>query len=376
MNQAQIFSLLNSLVNNQNKQYQSENVNLNLLANSCKKVAEGLNEIADFLNSLHVPLYVNASNLNYASAVKQNNADFNNKTNSAFNSKKDKPLTNTSEQNVNKSDEFMQTLVKLKNVRNDSFYKMKRNELLITMMKNNISSNPVRVPKNLAPKIGRNDTAELVNHKINVALQSAENEIQKLNLHFNIHKQKIEKLDEEIKKHIDSEPNELKRDRYLSNCQKIITDSSSRTVQKLNKKQSFFNSNLFMVNLNYKSANFSKKSVNESSMSEEQNEPIVPYTQSTHVNNNNNNDILSDSFVNEVLNDPFEASQHNLLKRKASDCSLHSSKSAEIVKKKQEACFTSTQLSQPTFMAPTISSMSKNDKASAASVKMKPFTQG
>lgn len=376
MDQSQIIALLNSLLHSQNNLSSVNNFNFQCLINPLRTIAGALNEIADFLSNLNVQNSSVNKQPSYSS-VTQTNANKEYPLDKLFKSDTNKDVPNTTTQKSVSNDAFMEHLVKLKNMRNDSFYKMNRNKMLSSIMENNLVSTPIRVPKNFAPKISRTDPEEIANHKINVAIQGAKNEIEKVKLHYSIHERKVQNLDTEIAKHISTEQNEDKRNKILSNCQKIIHDASNKTIKKLKSKEQFFNSNQFMSNILYKKPNFQSTILTntENTNTNITSDALVPYTQTSFDDENvMNTNFLSDSFVKEILTEPFEVEETVPLKRRLSNNSINSSPSQQA-KKKLNSPFSSTQLSQPTFMSPTISSLSKNDKASSTSTKMKGSTQ-
>lgn len=373
MNENQATAIINSFFQSlfmpSNSINNNESVMLRL-SNSLKKLANVFEEIADILNfqgtkSSPVPAYQSS-----ASTANQYKKQPIFVPNFPHPPKKTDYPKNASPNQSAHGNNFMDTLVKLKNDRNDSFYKMSRNKLLVAITEKNLTFDPIRIPKKFAPKITRTDHPDIAKQKIDFAIQSTRSEIEKLNLHYNIHEQKIQKIDKDIEKHIQTETNENKKINYLNTCKKIINESSSKTISKLSKKETFFNSDKFMVNIDY------RKYINSenSKAAKENNEALVSYTQ-TNETIYDQTHILSESFLNNALNEPFETSQASQLKRTASQCSLSSSNSQQITKRKQQDFSTSTQQSQPNFMQPTISSLSKNDKATSTAAKMKLSTQ-
>jgi hypothetical protein len=155
------------------------------------------------------------------------------------------------EPKTHNDDPFMAELVKLKNLRNEAFYRMHRNIKIANLYLANLNGEHKRIPKKFAPNIHRNDKPEIKMHKIEISIQQVQNDVQTMKLHQNIQENKIKNLEEKIKAHIFSCPNEEKKIRLMRDYDAIINRHATKTLKKLDEKMTFLNSNQHMMGLQY-----------------------------------------------------------------------------------------------------------------------------
>lgn len=172
---------------------------------------------------------------------------------------KNVPKTNVSDKSLNHSEQpsdlFMQELIKLKNLRVETFYKLQRNIVLKSMYIKNLSNDVKRIPKKFAPTFLAKEATELKNHKISASIQATENEITSLEIHKNIQENKFYMLDKKIREHILTHPDQTKQTHYLNNYENIMKKACDKIMHKLQNKMSFFNSNMYMINIRFFQSN-------------------------------------------------------------------------------------------------------------------------
>lgn len=340
----QILSLLKPLFQS------SSNLNYNYVASELSKIAQCLIQLSVNIENLAKQLTKNENNVAPPFPPKLNNytnVGINNVN--AFSNKQE----DNSKKYGSKNTALIERLALLKNNRNDSFYKMKRNKILYEMIENNLSCNPKRIPKQFVPKMTRNEPEEIKNHKIKVALQETENEINKLKLHYSIHLNKIERLEKEIFQLIANEVPPEKQSNYIENYKTITFKSDEKTIKKLTLKQSFFNSNQYMSNLDFMK-NTSSNTPTENKDLDQNHQPTTLECNSQFLSQH-----LSDFAFTELPSQDLEPFENTQLKRKAPNTSTNSLDESLIKKKPGNVNSTS----QPSFMTPTISSNSKNGMA-------------
>lgn len=140
------------------------------------------------------------------------------------------------------SDDFMTKLASLKNTRNEAYYRMRRNELCSEMYLRNLNAQPRKVPRKFLPNIVCHRDPALLQHRNEMAIQAVSLDIKAMKIHQEKQRQKLERYDQLINDHINSEPNESKRIVLKNNCSRIIARSNAAIEQKLIKKIDFFES--------------------------------------------------------------------------------------------------------------------------------------
>lgn len=147
------------------------------------------------------------------------------------------------------SNAFMAELAKIKNIRNEACYRMKRNIAISALMEKNLSQNPIRIPKKFAPSVSHHDGPDIKCHKISVAIQNTRNDIKTMLIHRDLQEKKMHLYDEKVREHIQTEPNEEKRNNLRKNYEAIIKKHNDNADNKLRKKSVFLDSSAHMYTL-------------------------------------------------------------------------------------------------------------------------------
>lgn len=245
------------------------NNNIQELITAIEKLTAAINDLPHRLMNANVSV-LNANNNNIPFIATNYEASYSDKLKSNTNNNKinvnnnvcSNLLSNNKQSNmsvlnnVSTQDSSMAKIVELKNQRNDAFYKYKRNQIIANNYENNLFLQPQRIPKKFAPNINKNDSNDLIDHKISIALQTVQNEIQTLRIHENIQKNKMENFDKKVKQAIsDKNCNINEKENQLKKYNIIINRYDENTTRRLNEKSAFFNSPQHTICLNFKKRN-------------------------------------------------------------------------------------------------------------------------
>lgn len=344
----QTIQFLSTLLGSQNGQIAVSSTNVMQLTTALNNVTTAVAELARILKNLGLVNDFSNVNCHQVDAQSSNRATYASKaalntnvnipnvtvnTSKPVNMQKDAnrlPVfnsTNSVNNNINlanhvnanvrdNQDAFLKELARLKNLRNDAFYKMERNNVISNRYEQNLNQTPIRVAKKFAPNILYKDTDEIKKHKINVTKQLVKNAIDEMRIHMNIQKKKLESYEKQIVDFIKTEENENKRNRLLENYKIIVSRYSNNVIKKLANKDTFFNSNRHMISLAYK--------LNEDApvnYSTSNNTNINQRSIETFDNESRQDTDIDDIDISELINDIIPRSQpeNSKLKRKALD---------------------------------------------------------
>lgn len=129
--------------------------------------------------------------------------------------------------------DFMSQLANLKNARNEAHYRMRRNHLFSATYQANIEACPMRIPRKLMPNIMCHGDKALAKHRNNIAIESVKQEIQTMRIHEEKQRAKMIRIEEQIKQHIASEPDESKRRVLTRNYESIVSRSTEAIERKI-----------------------------------------------------------------------------------------------------------------------------------------------
>ena len=240
---------------------------INMLPNNLQNVIVKDNIKTNINNNL-----VQSNDKSDAESMKAFHSNNSNNNQILYNTILEQPATNQFYQNstsVNRLqkdnsadlDPFMQKLASLKNQRNDAFYKMSRNKLISDTYERNLNAVPQKIHKKFAPAYNKNDSKEIKAHKLELSLQSVANSINEMRIHERIHKNKLEKMEEEILLFINTKNDENDKQRLLTTYKKITHQHEERTKLKLMAKANFLMDTAYVIK-DFSYNNNSTKNIN------------------------------------------------------------------------------------------------------------------
>ena len=252
---------------------------------------------------------------------------------------------------------YMQELARLKNQRNDSFYKMARNEFIANMYECQLNSPSPKIPKKFAPTLNKFDSKDIRKHKIKLALQSVENNITEMRIHQNIHLNRLQKFEKEIESHLQKTENNAQRQKLINDYKSIVNRHERKTLEKLKSKYEFTVSNFYFL----KTDDIDSHSVTQNIT-----------TEKSQINNEKEDTDIDDVTISQPETHHFSKSNNGILsnanlKRRASpELSITSD---DEITEAFPILRSSRSLSQISLPMP------KNSRTSKPSCKMKNLTQ-
>jgi hypothetical protein len=132
----------------------------------------------------------------------------------------------------------------------DAYYKMFRNKVISELYTENLEQENIRIPRKFAPKVLRQDAPNIKEHKIAMAIQTVQNDITTMRLHYDIQEKRCRSFEDKIKQFIEQNVNTPERKRKLyADYVKIMSHAIKNIEKKLRDKVPFLNSQAHMCNL-------------------------------------------------------------------------------------------------------------------------------
>lgn len=160
-----------------------------------------------------------------------------------------KNRASSSNQVAQPQNEFMSRLAELKNLRNEAYFRMRRNELVAKLYDDNLRCEPRRIPQKCIPNLVCHRDPTLLQHRNEMAIQAVEQEIKTMRLHQARQAKKMHDMDRLVNQHIETEEDTSKQEMLKSNYNRIISRSMESIEQRITKKLIFLASASHMKTL-------------------------------------------------------------------------------------------------------------------------------
>lgn len=145
---------------------------------------------------------------------------------------------------------FMLRLAELKNLRNEAYFRMRRNELVSKLYEDGINYQPRRVPQKFVPNLICHRDPALLQHRNEMAVQATEQEIKTMRIHQERQAKKVIEMDGLVRSHIQTESDEVKQELLQANYDRIVVKSTASIERRIAKKIDFLGSREHMILLN------------------------------------------------------------------------------------------------------------------------------
>lgn len=137
----------------------------------------------------------------------------------------------------------------LKNSRYDSVDKHLMNSIKINVYGEGLQQSPQQIPHKLHEKTHRTDNDAIKTIKLKKSVQNVELEIEKMQIHQNIHRNKVMKIDAKAHEVISKVQDSDTREKYTKNWSSIVLRHEENLKKKWQEKMNFLKSERHMMKL-------------------------------------------------------------------------------------------------------------------------------